>query len=191
MSLEKITSKIIEDAEETKNSLLREARTKCEIAKKEAEAEAEKIVKEAEKKGLAARDNLVIRKKSVAEIDGKKIILEQKQKIIANCFDKAIDEIINIDKEKYADLLVKKILETNIKQGQLAFNEKESKTVAPLVLGKIKKLIPDNEFSLAEDNNIRGGFILKHGSIYINGTIEAMVDEEKDKLTNEIAMLLF
>lgn len=192
MSLENITSKILQDAEDVRRTLMDEAKAQSDKVIKEAESKAAAIIDEAEAKGKADKDKLIERRKSVSVIDGKKVLLEKKQELIAECFDKAIDEILAMDKKEYVSLLAREIAKTGETSGELVFNAEEMKTVGPLVIKELEKLIPGNTIKLSEEiKNVRGGFLLQEKSIYINGTIEAMVEDMKEKLTGEIAAILF
>jgi hypothetical protein len=53
-------------------------------------------------------------------------------------------------------------------------------------------LMPESGITLSgETRNIKGGFMLKNGSVYINGTVEALIDEARDELVTEVAQVLF
>lgn len=101
MSIEKITSKIISDAESEAKITLDQAKNQCDGILAEAEEKAASILKEAEKSGLSEKEKLIARRKSVVDIDGRKMILEAKQALIADCFDKAIDRLAAMEKDAY------------------------------------------------------------------------------------------
>ena len=167
MSIEKITSKIVSDAESIAQVTLDEAKAECDAILARAESEAEKVLREAQERGQKEKEKLISRRKAVADIDGRKIILEEKQKLITECFDRAIEQIASMEKEEYIAFLAGLV---NVLSKELAGSK--------ITLSK-------------ETKNIRGGFLLKKGSIYINGTVEALVEEAKEDLVGEVAAQLF
>lgn len=192
MSIEKITSKIISDAEESAKVTLAEARAKADGILAEAEAKAEEILDAAGKRGAEEKEKLISRKKSVADIDSRKMILEEKQKLIAECFDRAAEKIVSMEKEAYVEFLTSLVLKTGEKEGQLILNEKDAAAAGEALISSIAKADADAKITLSEERrNILGGFLLKNGQVYINGTIEALIAEAKEELISEAAAQLF
>lgn len=192
MSIEKITSKIISDAQVAAQKTLDEANARCDEILAEAEKKAAAIVKSAEEKALDEKQKLIARRKSVVEIDGRKLILDAKQKMIASCFEQAIDKLTSMEKENYIAFLAGLVEKTGEKEGQLILNEKDRAEIGGELIARIAQNLPDSQITLAEETgNIRGGFLLKKGSVYINGTIEALVGEAREELIGEVANRLF
>lgn len=192
MSIEKITSKIVSDAEKIAGDTLNEAKVQSDGILAEANKKAEEIIKEAAVKGSDEKEKLISRRKAVAEIDGRKIILQQKQQLIAECFDKAVDKIVAMEKDDYIKFLAKTAKNTGITQGEVIMNEKDAKNIGPEFIEVLAKEIPGSKITLSEEKrNIKGGFLLRNGSVYINGTIEALLEEAKEDLVGEVAGILF
>ena len=56
----------------------------------------------------------------------------------------------------------------------------------------LSEQVEGGNFSLAEETRaVRGGYMLQSGKVYINNTIEALVEENRDDLSGEIATMLF
>lgn len=192
MSIEKITSKIIRDAEEAAKITMDRAKAESDAILKEAEAKADEILKQAEAKGQEEKQKLISRRKSVADIDGRKMMLEEKQKLISACFDKAVSEIISMEKESYIRFLAGLVKKTGEKEGELILNEKDAAEIGASLVGAISEADAESRITLSEETrNIQGGFLLKKGSVYINGTIEALIEEAKEDLIGEAAGQLF
>ena len=52
--------------------------------------------------------------------------------------------------------------------------------------------MPEGKFTLSEETrNLRGGYMLQNGQVYINNSVEAMVDEKRRELTGDVASILF
>lgn len=192
MSIEKITSKILSDAENSAKVTLDEARAAGDAILAEAEERAAAILKQAEETGLAEKEKLISRRKSVADIDGRKLVLEEKQKLIARCFDQAVEQIASMEKSSYIEFLAGLVKKTGEKEGELILNEKDAAAVGGALIEAISAADADSRITLSEETRkIQGGFLLKKGSVYINGTIEALIDEAKEDLIGEAAGQLF
>lgn len=192
MSIEKITSKIIGDAQaEAKAALDQAQAVRAEILA-EAKAEAERILSKAEADGRSDKEKLISRRKAVADIDGRKIVLEEKQKLIASCFDRAVDKISAMDEELYVDFLVRLLADAGETEGQLILSPADAEKVGKKLTEAAAKAIPGSKFTLSEETrNIKGGFLLKKGSVYVNCTAEALVDEAREELVGDVAARLF
>ena len=178
MSIEKITSKIVSDAESIAQVTLDEAKAECDAILARAESEAEKVLREAQERGQKEKEKL--------------IILEEKQKLITECFDRAIEQIASMEKEEYIAFLAGLVKKTGETEGELILNEKDAASVGTDLVNVLSKELAGSKITLSkETKNIRGGFLLKKGSIYINGTVEALVEEAREDLVGEVAAQLF
>jgi len=192
MSIEKITSKIISDAENAANAALDEAKAKADEIVAQAEAKAADILADAEKRGREDKEKLVARKKAVADIDGRKMILETKQQLIGQCFEKAVDKLASLDRKQYIEFLSALVIKTGETEGELILNPRDREAVGAELVAGLSEKISGSRITLAEETrNIRGGFLLKKGSVYMNGTIEALVEEARETLVGEVAGKLF
>ena len=84
MSIEKITSKIIGEAEEKKKAVLADAKEKVDRILAAAREEADQYLAAEVAKGEEAKATLISRHHSVAEIDCRKLILQKKQELLLN-----------------------------------------------------------------------------------------------------------
>lgn len=192
MSIENITGKILADAKVEAEEAINQAMKTAEEILAGAEKKAKQVVDEAEKSGATEKEQLITRRKAVAEIDGGKITLSAKQKLISQCFDKAIELLINMEKQEYIHFLGEIVKNTGITEGELILNDKEAASMGKELEEHLKTQLPGSKIFLSsETRQIRGGFLLKSGNVYINGTVEALVEEAKGPLTAEVAQILF
>lgn len=192
MSIEKITSKIISEASELKEKTLSEARVQSDAVLAEAQKKAQEMVEESKKRGLEEKEKIISRRKSVADIDCRKVFLAKKQELIGQCFDKAVDEIISMDEADYTDFLTALGKRSGLTAGQLIFNEKERATIGQKVVDGLNKAVDGGNFTLAEETRkLRGGYMLSCGQTFINNTIEALVEEARPELVAEVAKMMF
>lgn len=151
MSIEKITSAIIDEAQAECEQILNAAETKNRgvIAQleKRIKIETDVAVREAGEE----RERIISRRKSVADIDGKKIVLAKKQQLIDGCFEEAVEHIVSMDEDQYVEFLAAAGKNTGFSQGSLIFNEKEKTSIGRRVVEALNKAVPDGDFHLAEE----------------------------------------
>ena len=192
MSIEKITSKIISEAQELRDKTLSEAAAQSDAVLAEARKEAEERVEDSRKRGAEEKEKIISRRKSVADIDCRKVFLAKKQELIGQCFDRAVDDIIAMDKDRYTELLTALGTNSGMTGGQLIFNEKERADIGQKVVDALNSRIEGGSFSLSEETRpLRGGYMLMCGQTFINNTIEALVEEARPELTAEVAKMMF
>lgn len=205
MSLENITAKILAEAEAVRRTALEEAEIEADSVLKAAEAKAREIVESAEKRGKDEKDKIILRRKSVADIDSRKIILSSKQEMISACVDSAVEKIIGMDEDKYIDLLVNMGLESDIYGGLLLFNPEERERIGQKVCDLLNEGIAErrkrkfgdevqytNRFELDKlTGDMVGGYVITYRLTYADCTIESLVRESRDKVAGEAAKMLF
>ena len=204
MSIEKITSSILAEAETAQKAALDEAKAKCdrilEEAAEKAQAQAEAMIK----KGQDEKEKIVLRRRSVAAIDSKKVILEKKQEVIADCFEQVIERIVSLPREEYVDFLVGMGLAADMPGGVVSFNEKEKAEIAPEILRRLNEgtasLTPEknagpqngDKFTLGPDPEpLDGGYWIRCGQTYADVTVGTLVNEKKKELAAEVSRMLF
>lgn len=104
--LERITAKIIAEAESDAAKILEAADDRCAVISKEADEKAtaaeKKIAEQTEKKC----EDIISRAKSSANMTKRNILLEAESEMIDRAFETARLEILNFSKEKYCEILV-------------------------------------------------------------------------------------
>ena len=91
----------------------------------DAEHSRNQILDDAEKIGKIDKEKIIGQKKAVADIDGRKMVLEKKQNLINACFDQAGDLIASMDRDDYISFMVNIIRESGVKKGTLILNERD------------------------------------------------------------------
>ena len=193
-NISNLTSKILEDAEDKKTSILDDANEQRDkiIAKKEEEASAEeKLILERAERDAAARKERII---SGAELNSRNEKLAAKQKVINSVFESSVEALCNLSNEELKDFVTDSILNSGIEGNQnLILNEEGAKVITTEVLNEINnKLNSKATITLSsEKRNFKGGFILEKDGIEINNTYEALVSSIKDDLSLKVAQVLF
>lgn len=204
MSIEKITSTILDEAREAEKAALEEAQAKCDQiiaeAREKAKAQSEALIR----KGHEEKEKIILRRKSVAAIDSKKILLEKKQEVIKECFDESITRIVNLPREEYINYLVQVGINSEMYGGLLTFNEKEKNTIAPEVIERLNDATEEmrmekygdrpysERFQLNEiAEPITGGFWIRYRLTYADNTVGTQVDFARVNMAAEVSRMLF
>ena len=82
MGIEKITDRITAEAEAAYDEAVKSAREEASSILAEANSKAEKILADALQRGQLEKENIIKYRKSVADIDAGKILLQKKQEIL-------------------------------------------------------------------------------------------------------------
>ena len=185
--LDKMKSQILDEAARTAEEKIAEAEAKAEKILKDARAEAALQAGKISDKAQADAEHYAQRIASSCEMQRRQAILRAKQEVIADVLDKAYDRILNLDTEAYFEMIRKMLEEYVLPEEDLArmpagFEEVIQKTAA----GK------GGALSLSRDaKEMSGGFILVYGGIEENCTIRALFDAERDELSDKVHGLLF
>lgn len=191
MAIDNITSKIIYDAEREAVLISQEAAARREeilaLARKEAEEKREAMRAD----GEAERAAMVERNVSVAKIDAGKLILEEKQILIERCLAEAVKKIANLDEDVYLKFLADTAKTLAPEGGELILSERDREKYGE----KLEKLLEESgggKYALSkETRKIKAGVIVKRGSVYVNGSVEAKIDAMRSELVPEVAARLF
>ena len=204
MSIEKITSTILDEAKEVEREALKEAQQQCDQIIEEAQKKAQAHMEAMVKKGHEEKEKIILRRQSVAAIDSKKVLLEKKQEIIKECFDESITRITNLPREEYINYLVQVGINSKMYGGLLTFNEKERTTIAPEVIKRLNEATEDmrkekygdfpysERFELNEVSEpITGGFWIRYRLTYADNTVGTQVNFARTDMAAEVSRMLF
>lgn len=184
MSLDKIVEKIIEEAREKAASLKAGALKEKEVIIREAEREAsalkEKILKTAREKALKDERCCLIN----TNLEARKELLQEKQLLISEGFKKAGESLNSFSPPDYQELIkgiLSKIKEKNITE--IIFSKLDRERLSPEFMDSLSW-----PSSLAD---LPYGFALKGERMYIDCTLEKMMEMVKPELIQEVSKILF
>ena len=192
MAIDNITSKIIYDAEREAVLISQEAAARREeilaLARKEAEEKREAMRAD----GEAERAAMVERNVSVAKIDAGKLILEEKQILIERCLAEAVKKIASLDEDVYLKFLADTAKTLAPEGGELILSERDREKYGEKLEKILEERNPAGKYVLSEETRkIKAGVIVKRGSVYVNGSVEARIDAMRSELVPEVAARLF
>ena len=191
MSIEKIASKIENDAKAEAQKTIDAAKQEAWDVVDAANQEAQTILEKAKKEAKEAREKQVVRRQAVASIDGRNEMLAKKQALIDECFDEAIKKVVSEDRKKYIDFLVSIVKNQGLSEGTIHLSKADGELAKDLEK-KLEKEISGSKFKISDEAaNIRGGLILESGTTIYNASIEAVAEDIRDDIGAEVAEVLF
>lgn len=196
-NINNLTSKILSDAEERKESILKEANEEKAkiVSKKEALAKSEEatMVEKAKTEAKTAKERII----SGADLRSRNEKLTAKQAVIDKVFEKSIEKLCKMSDQEIKEFIKNKIVNADVVGDEtIILNEKGNKLVDANLLKEINSELlakgKKGELTISKEvRNFKGGFILEKDGIEINNTFEDLVNSERDDLEFEVAKVLF
>ncbi len=203
MGADKITSKILEDANKTADEIISKAKEEAESiiqkAKKEAEFKKQNILKKGEKDAEMLYHRII----AEARLCAKKKMLEEREKLIKMAIEKLEEDLVKLPKsDGYKDILLKLIIEGVFSVGGgeliLQLNERDYKIINDDALWAIEKeaeerLKKTTILKRGEPVDILGGCIIKtadESKVYDN-SLESVFERNLESIRTKVAELLF
>ncbi len=103
--IEKITERITADAQAQADAILTQAKADAASITAQWEAQAQKESADILSRGERAAVEREQRLESVAQLEGRKLILAAKQEMLGRAFDQALEQLLSLPEEEYVDLL--------------------------------------------------------------------------------------
>lgn len=116
MSMQKVVERILSDAESEACAIVAEAETKAAKLLADASARAETERKTAETEAKARRNSILEKRAADARLDGAKLLLGEKRKVVATVYDEAHSRLLELSKENTLRLFAR-LLETYAETG--------------------------------------------------------------------------
>ena len=118
------------------------------------------------------------------------MLLKAKQDAVNECFERAVNEVHNMDTEKYIEFLADTLSDIGVKCGEVLFNAKDAEAVGEKVIVLANE--KGNDFCLSNKTiNASGGFKVVAGKVEITATIESIIEDIKEEITPDVVKALF
>ena len=180
-NLNNLTSKILNDAKEEADKIVKsaeeKAKQKYDLEIKKAIAKKQTLLENARRE----RELLSDRIKSSANLKARNEKLKAKQTVINKVIDKLKTKLVNMDEKKYINYLNQNIDKKTITGKELIVKKE--------FVEKVKKEFPGAK--VKENEFVTSGFIIEENGIQENYTFEVKLDFMRDELEVEISKLLF
>lgn len=192
-----ITSKILKDAEVERDSILAASEDeKNKIISKRvnsAKALESEMLSKARQEGKSKKDRII----SSAKLKVRNDKLAQKQSVIDDVFDEALNKLCTISVEELSNFIRRSILSMDIEGDEnLVLNREGLKVIGLEFMDSLNAELKDKGLKgeirlLKKEGSFKGGFILEKNGIEINNTYEALISSLRDELEFEVAKVLF
>lgn len=195
--IENLKNRIIKDDEDKARQVNEEAVSKAQeilrLSKEKAKMIQSDARVKAEKDGDDSRERIIAR----SHLDARNNILAAKQETIDRVLKLVQEKVDNMLTEEYTSF-IEKLLLNSIETGEeeIIFSEGDIDRISPDLIEKLNsRLTLKGKKGMlkisTEKRNIKSGFILRHGGVEINCSIDSQIKILRDSLEGELASLLF
>ena len=195
--IEKISKRLVADAEAEIAALNAETKAKCDEIAAEYQQKAQEEYRSRLAEGAKAAETRMQRLGSAAEMEAKKSILAFKQEMVAKAFDDASVKLANLPKDQYVKFLAAQAAAAaSTGAEELIFNERDAKAVGAEVAKAANALLEQKGVKGAltvsgDTRAISGGVIVRQGNIEVNCAVETLVQLRRSELASQVAEILF
>ena len=191
--LDKILGSIKAESDEAVKVRIDEAKKRAEAITKEAEDSVKDECHDIEERGKKGAEDTLSRAESAAALLKRKAILSEKQAIIAEVFDEAEKKLISLPDAQYVDTITKIAVKNALpEEGTIIFSAADKKRLPSSFEVDLNSKLKGGKLKVSSDTiDTAGGFILSYGGIEQNCTFKALIDAEREKLTDKVSKVLF
>ena len=195
--IEKITARIIEDAEREIAAMQQETEEEVNTLLAQAQTEAEQESMELLVRGRRAAEERRERLSSSADMECRKLELAAKQELLQQSFDAALEELCALPQERYATLLSALAVEASSSgRERMILSARDADRLGEDIVkaanAALQKAGRRGELTLSQETRpIPGGFILAEGDVELNCAFDTLIRLQREKLEKEVAAILF
>ncbi len=190
---EKIIAHIQADAKAQADAILAQAEQQCASIREEFEKKAGELYGEKIRAGVKACQDQLDSQQRIAQMEAKKSLLAVKQEMVAESFDKARDQILNLPREQYIDFLAKLAAKASVSgDEEIVLNAADREAVGEQVVKAANEKLNGGKLSLSQETgSFDGGLLLRRGNVEVNCTVELLVELCRGEMSAELASVLF
>ena len=188
---EKIIAHIEADAQAQADAVLGEARQRCEAIKARFDDKAARLYSDRIREGVKACQDQEDSALRISRMEARKSVLSVKQEMVEKSFDLAVQQIVALPDEKYTTFLANLVKKAGpAGDEEIILNAADRARVGEAL---IKAVNADGaKMKLSEETrDIKGGLILRRGSIETNCSVELLVELCRGELSAKLADVLF
>ena len=195
--IDKITSRILADAEAECAAVRKESDERCAAIKAEAEKKAQEEYWRLVREGVKDTEQRVQRMDRTARLEAKKSVLNMKQEAVSRAFELARDRIAELPERDYVGFLARQAAEAAISgQEEVIFCERDRAAVGAKAVKAANELLAAKGMpamlTLSDaTREMAGGLMLKQGDIEVNCTVDTLLDLSRGELAARVAEVLF
>ena len=191
--IDRITSKIIDQARLQAENRVNYARETAEKAESNIQKRFDRTIESERKK--AEQEGAEAAKRILANVmlEGRKKKLSARQNTVNLVFDRAVEKMAGFPEQEYIKFLAK-LASTVLDKGEnkLILNARDKENVSSKLLKELVRAHPGMKISLADETvSSAGGLVVRNGDIQTNLTLESIIRLEREKLEADVVGLLF
>ena len=189
--IEKITARILADAQAEADAVKAEAEGKCAAIRGEYDKKAQDEYWKLVRGGVADCEARVQRMGRTAEMEAKKSLLNLKQEMVSEAFEKATAQVCSLPRDKYIAFLAGLAAKASgTKEEEILVAEHDA-AIGAQVAEEANKLCGGKLHYDGNTLDMQGGVVLRRGDIEVNCNIEILVDQYRYELASQVAEVLF
>ena len=190
--IDTILRRLDTDAKAEADAVLKKARQEAAdiTARYQAQAaqEAARLAARNEKAAEEREERLV----SAAQMEGRKTILAAKQTVMEQVYDKALEKLLSLPRTQYIEVLAALLAQASPEgRGEAIFSAADRETAGQAAVDAANAKTGGHLMISAETAPIRGGFLLRQGSVEVNCAFETLVRLQKTETAGPVARKLF
>jgi len=190
--IEKIIHRIREDAQAEVERVLKEARDEAVRIRESGytQAEAEKtVLRERNERAAAEREERLV---SAAQMETRQMNLAAKQEMVEKAYALALEKLCAMPDERYTQVVAELLTQAAPKgRGEVIFNAEDAVRIGKEAVALANEKLGGELILSTETRPIRGGFVLKSGSVEVNGSFETLVRLQRAQTAGAVAKTLF
>ena len=196
MPFEKITERILQDANSKAEEIKTETRTRVEEVLVQAQDESEKIksqiLRESEISGAEERKRIL----ALTRLEARNSVLSEKQELVELVFERATEKLLSLSDDRYQQFIKNLLLKTAAAgDEEVIICSSDKNRITPDLLNDVNKsLVKEGKkgnLKLAgETRDIGGGFILRSGRIEINSSISSLINSIREEMGIKVLQTL-
>lgn len=187
MGREEIVNTILADAEEDARKIVAQAEEAAAAVRQAASDEAKKLLDDTQAETAQRGKAIADGKEATARLDGAKILLAEKRRVIASVYARAYEKLLALG-EKECLALYGWLIEEYAAEGDeivLAPNFRYRAALEKLAVVGKKKL------KITTDLKTEGGFLLRGKNADVDLTYAALLAQDREEHQSEIAYAIF
>jgi len=191
--IENIIGRIDADGQAAADAILYEAQKQAKAITDQWDQRAKKEAAEVLHRGEQAAAERGARLESVAEMEGRKLILAAKQEMIAKAFDEALKQLVALPQAEKTELLASLCVQASVSGGEeVILTPADREAIGEAVVAKANQLLKGGKLTLsAETRPITGGVVLRSGGVEVNCAFDTLVRLVRPELERQVAGVLF
>lgn len=188
---EKIIAHIEADAQAQADAVLGEARQRCEAIKARFDDKAARLYSDRIREGVKACQDQEDSALRISRMEARKSVLSVKQEMVEKSFDLAVQQIVALPDEKYTAFLANLVKKAGpAGDEEIILNAADRARVGEALLKAVNTDGAKMKLS-DETRELKGGLILRRGSIETNCSVELLVELCRGELSAKLADVLF